>query len=110
MTHGRINYGKREATMHSVARGEAKGECGTWTHATDRTEDRVRVTCRRCLASLAKRDREFRAKARRGLRVVRERLERAWFRDPSRWYGILAIPHPARDAAAAIAREEGNRA
>jgi len=67
------------------------------------SEARHEVTCKRCLASLAKRDREFQRKARRRF----ARTERRW--EP---YARAAIKAQrpkwfAEDAARAIAREEG---
>jgi len=47
-----------------LASGIEATECGA-AYARHRTTDRTAVTCKRCLASLAKRDREFRRKARR---------------------------------------------
>ena len=67
--------------------------------------DRSAVTCKRCLASLAKRDRAFQRKARKG-------LERTTYRGAS---GAIYIgttlesavcSKPRRDAARAIARED----
>jgi len=78
--------------------GRESTVCGA-TMARHLTRERGAVECSRCLASLAKRDREFRAKARRGLTVGH----------PGHPLG-MAI-YRARgmpgDAAAAIAREEG---
>lgn len=59
--------------------------------------------CKRCLASLAKRDREFRKKANATLSTSRARLIRRWLSTPN-------MPYPmshSDDAARAIAREEG---
>lgn len=44
---------------------DGRTPCGRPDFAAIASELRSDVTCRRCLASLAKRDREFRAKARR---------------------------------------------
>ena len=42
--------------------------CGTWAcNSTTSTTERALVTCKSCLRCLAKRDREFQRKARRGL-------------------------------------------
>lgn len=64
--------------------------CGTRALFWCASEDRARVTCKRCLASLAKRDRAFQRKARRQFGFPK-----------SRWLT------PKDDAARAIAREEG---
>jgi len=77
----------------------ACGMCAQF--ATTSTTDRTAITCKRCLASLAKRDREFQRKA------------RAWFASPDsprrlgfgrRGHTVFGQPE---DAARAIAREEG---
>lgn len=69
----------------------------------------ARVTCKRCLASLAKRDREFQRKARRGLDSAATRLLRDLdYGDARQWCAVFAVWGDFRDSAArAIAREEG---
>lgn len=65
--------------------------------------DRTAVTCKRCLASLAKRDREFQRKARRHVVMGHGRS----FTDEQRLAVFVAGRSTWRDAARAIAREEG---
>lgn len=79
-------------------------------HCAQRTRDRVAsevrsdVTCKRCLASLAKRDREFQRKARRHFREAERGAIQAIGRD--RLDELMASMLRA-SAARAIAREEG---
>lgn len=78
------------------------GVCGACARYT--TTDRAQVTCKRCLASLAKRDREFQRKARRFLEHDRgefgARLSAFGF--GLGWSGFFR-----EQAFRAIAREEG---
>ncbi len=75
---------------------------------------RAAVTCKRCLASLAKRDRAFQRKARGTLRRACEREPHGW--NVYSWafrvlrgvvQGSLIPLSRSGDAARAIAREEG---
>jgi hypothetical protein len=68
------------------------------------SDDRVLVTCKRCLASLAKRDREFRAKAAQWLEPVKS-FRRLAHLDQQE--SVLRGRGRMSDTAAAIAREEG---
>jgi hypothetical protein len=82
---------------HAVAEGSCHhATCGAWSDAC--STDRTAVTCKRCLASLAKRDREFQRKA-------RNELVAHWFTQP---HNVYRDAEAARDDAdRAIAREEG---
>ena len=89
--------------VHSYAGAPGAAACGN-ARKLDRVSSEVRsdVTCKRCLASLAKADREFRAKSRRFVtrgnpRSLTERL--AW----SEVYRRAGRESAAR----AIAAEEG---
>lgn len=65
MSYGRANA--PEILMHRIG-DDQNTMCGQWSaHRFAWTCDRAKVTCKRCLASLAKRDREFQNKSRRGL-------------------------------------------
>ena len=65
--------------------------------------NRSAVTCKRCLASLAKRDLAFQAKSKRGLAItLMARVHRG---EVSPWASERAVPMV--EAARAIAREEG---
>lgn len=68
--------------------------CGTVGEVVLTEGPGMPVTCKRCLASLAKRDQEFRAKARRGITEFS-------------WRARNRVCGPAVEAARAIAREEG---
>ena len=76
----------------AVGEGPVCGSRGSGTLATDR----ARVTCKRCLASLAKHDREFQRKARQQFRP-----------DPRHELHVFrGIDNGRADAARAIAREK----
>jgi hypothetical protein len=92
-------------TNHASGAEWHLARCGAGTRGPVPTmTDRAPVTCKRCLASLAKRDREFRAKARLGLR-------RTWLAFALRGEAYRVSGYWDRDSAAnatrAIAREEG---
>lgn len=76
--------------------------CGTRGHVGIMTTDHQAITCKRCLASLAKRDREFQRKA-------RSRLVSAVLVRIGSGHRLRAECHicARRDSARAIAREEG---
>lgn len=117
--------GFKQHRAHLFASG-TRAACGTEASAHDRMyltdafrtfsgENATGAVCKRCLASLAKRDREFRAKARRtlveGLPWPAAMIGRA---EDGGW--LIALPgeqevrlsfHPRVAAARAIAREEG---
>jgi hypothetical protein len=100
-----------KAIHHGANDGDYTCLCGAASY--EQTADRSRVTCKRCLASLANRDREFRAKARRGIGHLAleprdAAYKRAWrvtnnTRIVAARLGLCRIG----DAARAIAREEG---
>lgn len=73
--------------------------CGAWSEDSTGS-GREQVTCKRCLASLARRDREFRAKARRG-------MTHANYIGVARYFAIHRAEIMKANAARAIAREEG---
>lgn len=87
--------------VHFCSDAVSPTPCGGNSYGYGAVTDRTQVTCKRCLASLAKRDRAFQRKARRWYRSARgstiDRSMRAY--DSGR-----ARP---RDAARAIAAEEG---
>jgi hypothetical protein len=90
------------ATHYTERRGhDAPASLCADTACRHATTDRTRVTCKRCLASLAKRDRAFQRKARRGLRNGNTRISATWDRVSDWPLGT------SEDAARAIAREEG---
>ena len=77
-------------------------------HCYSTTGDRSSITCKRCIASLAKRDRAFQRKARKGIALPPYHFPPGVW--PSRALPPLAVHHSIRlreDAARAIAREEG---
>lgn len=78
--------------------GRGRAHDGVWS--TVRSD----VTCKRCLASLAKRDRAFQRKARKG--IGRISLEHVYI-NAVRLVAARAGLVRAGDAARAIAREEG---
>lgn len=83
--------------------------CGTWAcDATTSTTERALVTCKSCLRSLAKRDREFQWKAREGLSHANYI---GWVaRHAAGMTGIQARQRVLRhDAKRAIKREEGRK-
>jgi hypothetical protein len=80
--------------------------CGGLSYGFGATTDRSEVTCKRCLASLAKRDREFQRKARRWWGFPAGRvIERAIYMRSADW--PLTSWKGRENAARAIAREEG---
>lgn len=88
--------------MHYIGEDQFAA-CGMWAcFATASTTDRALVTCKRCLASLAKRDREFQRKARQYF------ADRPLYGD-SNTYMVTDFydVSTAVIAARAIAREEG---
>ncbi len=110
-----MSNAKTTPTVHAPGKPLANGTtlplCGRWTKDSSCGDA---VTCKRCLASLAKCDREFQRKARRGIGYV--------FRQPGGTSRRLSQLHMVgvtagvrgtvlsgleRDAARAIAREEG---
>lgn len=97
--------------MKRIAHYGYPAACGAWSE--DSTgPGREQVTCKRCLTSLAKRDREFQKKARRQFSAKnRERQINAYLDSVGipRWKGVSGDVPWARkgDAARAIAREEG---
>jgi hypothetical protein len=103
--YGRANratYGERAVVMHYWPGGEAvhlSTACGasSWV---DSTCNRDHVTCKRCLASLAKRDRAFQRKARKQFGP----RDYPW---PDGGRGYRLTLRFAKRAARAIAAEEG---
>ncbi len=64
-------YCRYRGVVHGLDTEGCHTLCGADAHALVlSSEVRADVTCKRCLASLAKRDREFRRKARKGFRRV----------------------------------------
>lgn len=108
----RATYGNREIVVHAMGRDYLTGApgtaCGRWADGNVVVSEIEKdCTCRRCLASLAKRDREFRTKA-------RAQLARTWWVAASgnRYMGwsfddAVWVHTPRYLADAAIAREEG---
>ncbi len=109
------------STLHST-RIDTRGVCwsvpecgaggGNRAERTHATNVRARVTCKRCLASLAKRDREFRRKARARFRSA----SRSIFEDSSSGFlerfrsvrhAEVASWYPCHVAYCAVAVEEG---
>ena len=97
-----------EGEIHTVPTA-----CGHTGYGYGAVTDRSAVTCKRCLASLAKRDREFQRKARKwwkpptGPVATRPWERNGWImqtRLPSWPYTIWKFQ---ADSARAIAREEG---
>lgn len=79
---------------------DGRTPCGRQDFAAIASELRADVTCRRCLASLAKRDKAFQAKARGQFAPFFRNMSSYRFK-----YGWTA--EHAQRAARAIAREEG---
>jgi hypothetical protein len=82
--------------------------CGGRGYNFGSVTDRARVTCKRCLASVAKRDRAFQRKARKGIALPPYHFPRGVWPGPR--LPPLAVHHAIRlreDSARAIAREEG---
>jgi hypothetical protein len=108
-----VSYGRSNATevlVHHIG-DDQNTLCGQWgAHQFTWTFDRTAVTCKRCLASLAKRDRAFQRKARRwfGSQSQCAHMQRTIGRDRAE-DALHPWRHTSRkaDAARAIAREEG---
>jgi hypothetical protein len=83
--------------------------CGAslYVESDPANHDRASVTCKRCLASLAKRDREFRRKARKGLGFTIGYARFASMDRTDRYFAVRAGREAAADA---IAREENTPA
>ena len=99
MNHLESTHPQRCPAVYRLGITEAEFRSDASSNGTPR---RGRV-CKRCLASLAKRDREFRAKARRHLVMGHGRR----FDDEQRRAVFVDGKTDWRDAARAIAREEG---
>lgn len=106
--------GPRKETMSNVIHynpgchctlslGKYETACGGWHN--DASSDRSRVTCKRCLASLAKRDREFQQKSRAGMTHLNYIGWAA--RQPGVTGEAARKRNMLRNSVRAIAREEG---
>ena len=100
-------YGTGPIVMHYTTEKrprEGAGACGISLWSSHFTSNRARVTCKRCLASLVRRDREFQRKARRQFRDGPARL-RSYCAEAA--FQELHGRTTFGDATRAIAREEG---